>query len=73
MAKAVGPDNIPNKLLKDFAQELAPIIREIYDWRKGTFRPLLSRPLILLFLFLKWPLPEPSKVISVRISYLYAG
>ena len=40
VAKAVGPDNIPNKLSKDFAPELAPLIREIYNWRKGTFRLL---------------------------------
>jgi hypothetical protein len=26
ISKAVGPDNIPNKLLKDFAFELAPVI-----------------------------------------------
>ena len=31
VAKAVGPDNIPNKLLKDFAHELAPIIRNIFN------------------------------------------
>ena len=30
-AKAVGPDNIPNKLLKDFALELAPVIQDIYN------------------------------------------
>ena len=29
--KAVGPDNIPNKLLKDFAFELAPVIQDIYN------------------------------------------
>ena len=31
MSKAVGPDNIPNKLLKDFAFELAPVIQDIYN------------------------------------------
>ena len=31
VSKAVGPDNIPNKLLKEFAPELAPIIRDIYN------------------------------------------
>ena len=30
-AKAVGPDNIPNKLLKDFALELATVIQDIYN------------------------------------------
>ena len=29
--KAVGPDNIPNKLLKHFAVELAPVIQDIYN------------------------------------------
>jgi hypothetical protein len=31
ISKAVGPDNIPNKLLKDFAFELAPVIQDIYN------------------------------------------
>ena len=31
VAKAEGPDNIPNKLLKDFVHELAPIIRNVYN------------------------------------------
>ena len=31
VAKAEGPDNIPNKLLKDFAHELVPIIRNVYN------------------------------------------
>ena len=31
VAKAEGPDNFPNKLLKDFAHELAPIIRNVYN------------------------------------------
>ena len=30
-SKAVGPDNIPNKLLKDFAFELALVIQDIYN------------------------------------------
>ena len=28
--KAVEPDDIPNKLLKDFSFELAPVIKDIY-------------------------------------------
>ena len=29
--KAVGPDDIPNKLLKDFSFELAPVIKNVYN------------------------------------------
>ena len=44
VSKAVGPDNIPNKLLKDFAQELAPVIRDIYNQslREGYIPSLLK-------------------------------
>ncbi|CAB3982711.1 Hypothetical predicted protein [Paramuricea clavata] len=31
ITKAVGPDNIPNKLPKDFANELTPSIMDIYN------------------------------------------
>jgi len=31
ISKAVGPDDIPNKILKEPAPELAPIIRDIYN------------------------------------------
>ena len=31
ISKAVGPDNIPNKLLRDFAFELAPVVQDIYN------------------------------------------
>jgi hypothetical protein len=31
ISKPVEPDNIPNKLLKDFAFELAPVIQDIYN------------------------------------------
>ena len=27
--KAIGPDDIPNKLFKDFSFELAPVIKDI--------------------------------------------
>ena len=33
-SKAVGPDNIPTKLLKDFAFEVAPVIQDIYNHRQ---------------------------------------
>ena len=28
----VGPDMIPNRLVKEFAPELAPVIMDIYNW-----------------------------------------
>ena len=31
ISKAIGPDNIPNRILKEFAPELAPVIRNIYN------------------------------------------
>ena len=30
ISKAIGPDNIPNRILKEFAPELSPVIRNIY-------------------------------------------
>ena len=35
--KAVGPDGISNKLLKDFAAELTPLIQDIYNQPLRTF------------------------------------
>ena len=48
MAKAVGPDNIPNKILKDFAPELAPIIQDIYNQslKEGYTPSLLKSPIV---------------------------
>ena len=42
MAKAVGPDNIPSKMLKDFAPEQAPTTRDIYNhsFKEGYFPSL---------------------------------
>jgi hypothetical protein len=31
ISKAIGPDNIPNRILKEFAPELAPVICNIYN------------------------------------------
>ena len=44
ISKAAGPDNIPNRLLKDFALELAPIVRDIYNQslREGYIPSLLK-------------------------------
>ena len=46
--KAVGPDNIPNRLLKEFAPELAPIIRDIYNQslREGYIPTLLKSSIV---------------------------
>jgi len=35
--KAVGPDGISNKLLKEFAPELMPLIQDIYNQPLMTF------------------------------------
>jgi hypothetical protein len=31
LSKSVGPDNLPNKVLKKFAPELATVIQDIYN------------------------------------------
>ena len=48
VSKAVGPDNIPNRLLKEFALELAPIIRDIYNQslREGCIPTLLKSSIV---------------------------
>ena len=48
VAKAVGPENIPNKLLKDFAHKLAPVIRNIYNQslKEGYIPSLLKSSII---------------------------
>ena len=51
--KATGPDNIPGQLLKEFAQEVTPILRLIFsaslhqrripdEWKEATVTPLLK-------------------------------
>ena len=44
VTKATGPDNIPNRRLKDFAEDLAPVIRDIYNQssREGNMPTLLK-------------------------------
>ena len=48
VSKAVGPDNIPNRPLKEFAPELAPIIRDIYNQslREGYIPTLLKSSIV---------------------------
>ena len=31
IGKAIGPDCSPDRVLKDFAQELAPVVKDIYN------------------------------------------
>ena len=44
VSKAAGPDNIPNRILKEFAVELAPIIKDIHNQslREGYIPSLLK-------------------------------
>lgn len=53
--KSPGPDGIPNKLLKIFALELAPVICHIYNssLQQGTFPQNLKRSLVV-------PIPKTS-------------
>ena len=55
VGKAIGPDMIPNRVLKDFAPELAPLIMDIYNCslREGYVSDLLKRSIIN-------PLPKVS-------------
>ena len=47
--KAVGPDDIPNKLLKDFSFELAPVIKDIYNQSlKKAYVPTLLKSSIVI-------------------------
>ena len=48
VAKAVGPDNITNELLKDFVHESAPVIWNIYNQslREGYIPSLLKSPIV---------------------------
>ena len=54
-SKAVGPDNIPNRILKDFALELAPLVCDIYNQslREGYIPALLKSSIVT-------PIPKVS-------------
>ena len=50
--KATGPDNIPTRLLKDYADKMAPILTLIYqaslpevpdDWREANVTPIFKK------------------------------
>ena len=51
MSKAVGSDNISNRLLKDFDPKLAPVIRDIYNQslREGYIPSLLKSYIVSPF------------------------
>ena len=48
VSEGVVPDNIPNRLLKDFATKLAPMIRDIYNQslREGYIPSLLKSSIV---------------------------
>ena len=54
-SKAVGPDKIPNRILKDFALELAPLVCDIYNQslREGYIPALLKSSIVT-------PIPKVS-------------
>jgi hypothetical protein len=54
-AKSPVPDNIPNKILKTFAFELAPVISDLYNssLRQWVFPALLKRSFVI-------PIPKMS-------------
>ena len=54
-SKAVGPDNIPNRILKDFALEIAPLVCDIYNQslREGDIPALLKSSIVT-------PIPKVS-------------
>ena len=75
--KAVGSDDIPNKLLKDFSFELAPVIKDIYNQSlKDAYVPTLWKSSIVI------PIPKivPPKdvesdlrpTLSHRCPFVYA-
>ena len=47
--KSVGPDYIPNRVLKEFAYELAPIIKDIYNqsMKEGYIPELLKSSIVI--------------------------
>ena len=63
VAKAVGPDNIPNKLFKDFAHELAPVIRNIHNQSlRERYIPSLLKSSVVT------PIPKVNPPISLTCT-----
>ena len=54
-SKATGPNNLPNRVLKEFAPELAPIIQDLFNQSlvEGTLRALLKSSIVT-------PIPKVS-------------
>ena len=54
-SKATGPDNLPNRLLKEFAPELAPVIQDLFNQSlvEGTLPALLKSSIVT-------PIPKVS-------------
>jgi hypothetical protein len=48
--KSVGPDEIPNRVLRDFAFELSPVVSNIYSstLRQGKITHLLKLSIVSL-------------------------
>ena len=59
--KSCGPDGIPNKILKTFAEELAPVICDIYNTslQQGIFPEHLKRSIAV-------PIPKTSPPTSIE-------
>ena len=64
MTKATGPNNIPNRLLKEFVEDLAPVICDIYNQslRDGNIPTLLKSSIVT-------PIPKvmPPKTIETDL------
>ena len=60
-SKSCGPDLIPNKILKTFAFELAPVVCDIYNtsMRQGIFPQQLKRSFVV-------PIPKLSPPVSIE-------
>ena len=61
IAKSCGPDLIPNKILKTFAIELAPVTCDIYNtsMRQAIFPQRLKRSVLV-------PIPKSSPPTSIE-------
>ena len=66
VGKVIGPDMIPNRVLKDFAPELGPLIMDIYNCslREGYVPDLLKRSIIK-------PLPKVSPPQEIQSDLRY--
>ena len=64
VTKSPGPDNIPNKILKTFAFELAPVVTDMYNASmvQGNFPQQLKRAFVI-YPSLKYLLQDPSRTI----------